>query len=56
MNKIDKMLLEKVSSLHDIKLGAFNIRKNGEVVERKSKKALILLLSRMSKIRRCIFL
>lgn len=40
MNKIDKMLLEKVSSLHDIKLGAFNIRKNGEVVERKSTKEI----------------
>lgn len=40
MNKIDKVLLEKVSSLHDIKLGAFNIRKNGEVVERKSTKEI----------------
>ncbi len=36
MNKIDKMLLEKVSNLHDIEQGAFNIRKNGEAVSRKS--------------------
>ena len=36
MDKIDKSLLEKVSSLHEIKLGAFNIRKNGEVLERKT--------------------
>ena len=36
MDKIDKSLLEKVSSLHEIKLGAFNIRKNGEVLARKT--------------------
>lgn len=40
MDKVDKALLEKVSSLHDIKLGAFNIRKNGQVVDRHSTKEI----------------
>ena len=40
MNKIDKVLLEQVSELHKISLGAFNIRKNGEVLDRKSTKEI----------------
>lgn len=40
MNKIDKALLEQVSELHKISLGAFNIRKNGEVLDRKSTKEI----------------
>ena len=40
MNKIDKSLLEQVSDLHKISLGAFNIRKNGEVLDRKSTKEI----------------
>ena len=40
MDKIDKMLLEKVSDLHKISLGAFNIRKNGQVIDRKTTKEI----------------
>lgn len=40
MDKIDKMLLEKVSDLHKISLGAFNIRKNGQVLDRKATKEI----------------
>lgn len=40
MDKIDKMLLEKVSDLHKISLGAFNIRKNGQVLDRKTTKEI----------------
>lgn len=36
MNKIDKELLSQLSDLHSIKQGSFNIRKNGEAIERKS--------------------
>ncbi len=36
MNRIDKSLLEKISALHNISLGAVNIRKNGEVVKREN--------------------
>ena len=36
MNRIDKSLLEKISALHNISLGAVNIRKNGEVVRREN--------------------
>lgn len=38
MNNIDKELLEKVADMHSIPQGSFNIRKNGESVERKSTK------------------
>lgn len=40
MDKIDEMLLEKVSDLHKISLGAFNIRKNGQVLDRKNTKEI----------------
>lgn len=40
MDKIDEMLLEKVSDLHKISLGAFNIRKNGQVLDRKTTKEI----------------
>ena len=40
MNKIDKSLLEQVSDLHKISLGALNIIKNGEVLDRKSTKEI----------------
>ena len=36
MNRIDKSLLEKISALHNITLGAVNIRKNGEAVKREN--------------------
>lgn len=36
MNKIDKELLAQLADLHSVKQGSFNIRKNGEAVERKS--------------------
>lgn len=36
MNKIEMALLEKVSGLHKIPVGAVNIRKNGEAVKRTS--------------------
>ena len=36
MDRIDKSLLEKISALHNISLGAVNIRKNGEVVKREN--------------------
>ena len=35
INKIDKQLLNEVSNLENITKGAYNIRKNGEGVERK---------------------
>lgn len=43
MDKIDKMLLEKVSDLHKISLGAFNIRKNGQVLDRKTTKEIEII-------------
>ncbi len=36
MNSIDKSLLEKIADLHGIPEGSYNIRKNGESVERKT--------------------
>ena len=36
MNKIDKSLLEKIADLHGVPEGSYNIRKNGESVERKT--------------------
>ena len=36
MDAIQKELLEAVSGLHEIPAGAYNIRANGESVERKS--------------------
>lgn len=40
MDKIDEQLLEKVSDLHKISLGAFNVRKNGESIGRQSTKEI----------------
>lgn len=34
LNALDKLLLEKVADLHDIPKGAYNIRRNGEGVQR----------------------
>ena len=34
LNALDKLMLEKVSDLHEIPQGAFNIRKNGHGVQR----------------------
>ena len=34
MNALDKVLLEKVADLHEIPIGAYNIRKNGEGIGR----------------------
>jgi Fe-S cluster assembly scaffold protein SufB len=36
LSAMDRLILEKVAGLHDIPQGAYNIRKNGEVVDRKS--------------------
>ena len=43
MNRIDKSLLEKISALHNISLGAVNIRKNGEVVKRENSAEIEIL-------------
>ncbi len=40
MDKIDRELLEKITDLHKIELGAFNIRKNGQAVDRKNTKEI----------------
>lgn len=42
LNNIDKELLEKTAELHDIPLGAYNIRKNGESVGRASTKNITI--------------
>jgi Fe-S cluster assembly scaffold protein SufB len=36
LNALDKMMLEKVAGLHEIPKGAYNIRKNGQGVQRNS--------------------
>ena len=36
MNKIDKKLLEQIADLHSTPLGAYSIRKNGEIVSKNS--------------------
>ena len=36
MDKLDKELLAKISDLHDVPQGSFNIRKNGEVLLKNS--------------------
>ena len=40
MNNIEKKLLEKIADLHSIPSGAFNLRKNGQAVERQSTKEI----------------
>jgi hypothetical protein len=34
LNALDKELLEKVAGLHDMPIGAYNIRKDGEGINR----------------------
>lgn len=41
-NKIDKDLLSAVADLHDVPMGAYNIRKNGEGMARNSTKNIII--------------
>lgn len=36
MEKIDKSLLEEIANMHEIPAGAYNIRKNGGGLERRS--------------------
>ncbi len=36
MEKLDSLLLEEIAGMHDIPMGAYNIRKNGEGVSRRS--------------------
>lgn len=43
MNNIEKKLLEKISDLHSIPSGAFNIRRNGEAYDRKSTKEIEII-------------
>ncbi len=40
MNKLEKKLLEKISDLHTMPSGAFNIRKNGQLFDRASTKEI----------------
>ena len=40
MNNIKKKLLEKIADLHSVPSGAFNLRKNGQAVERQSTKEI----------------
>lgn len=40
MNNIEKKLLEKIADLHSVPSGAFNLRKNGQAVERQSTKEI----------------
>lgn len=42
MNKIDSKMLEAVADLHGIPQGAYNIRKNGEGIERRSSENIII--------------
>lgn len=41
-NKIDKDLLRSVADLHEVPMGAYNIRKNGEGMARQSTKNIII--------------
>ena len=43
MNDIEKKLLEKISGLHNIPSGAFNIRKDGKVYARESSKDIEII-------------
>ena len=42
MNNIDKNMLRAVADLHETPQGAYNIRKNGEGVERRSTENIII--------------
>ena len=43
MNSIEKKLLEKIADLHSVPSGAFNLRKNGQAVERQSTKEIDII-------------
>lgn len=43
MDKIDEKLLEKIADLHKIPSGAFNIRKNGQAIERNTTKEIDII-------------
>lgn len=43
MDKIDKILLQQIADLHKIPSGAFNIRKNGQVLSRNSTKEIEII-------------
>ena len=43
MDKIDKILLQQIADLHRIPSGAFNIRKNGQVLSRNSTKEIEII-------------
>ena len=49
MDKIDRELLEKITDLHKIELGAFNIRKNGQAVDRKNTKEIEIVPKKRQK-------
>ncbi len=42
MNKIDRNMLEAVADLHETPQGAYNIRKNGEGIERRSTENILI--------------
>lgn len=49
LDKVDKDLLKEVAALHQIPQGAYNIRKNGEVVERKASEHITFMPSKDGK-------
>ena len=42
MNKIDNELLQQIAGLHDVPAGAYNIRKNGELVGRANAAGIVI--------------
>lgn len=66
MDEIQKSLLEKIADIHEVPEGAYNIRSNGQlegrnttanidIVTKRTSRALILLSSRVQKMKACIF-
>ena len=55
MNKIDLNLLEKVAELRGTPLGAYNIRKNGQGVERHSTENVTIIPKNIKNIKIPIF-
>ena len=66
INKLDEDLLNKISNIENIRIGAYNIRKNGQGVERKAteninivtkkiSRVLIFILKKIQKMRQFIF-
>ena len=43
LNKVDESLLNEISDIENIKKGAFNIRKNGQGIERKNTKNIEII-------------